>query len=105
MYRVRRVLRPRKTDPTRMGNAVRSITIMDSGTRAQMAARLSALADEHGAPVETEDADHPRVWLHRRGEGFPAFEEFLVAAPARAHDKTGRGFTSAWNACAQSRLW
>lgn len=97
LYRVRRAYRPRKQNPAKMGNAVRSIVRLVEGTASEMLGEVSARAAQLGRPVE-KDGPHRRVWLHRKGVRFPCVEETLTAAPALAPDKTGPGFDKAWAA-------
>lgn len=105
LYRVRRVLRPRKDDPTKLGNAVRSIQVMATGTRGGMRAALRELARRADRRLDTTDPDHQRLWIHRRGADLPAREQFIVVAPHTAQEKTGRGFDQAWAKAAQAKLW
>lgn len=105
LYRVRRVLRPRKDDPAKLGNAVRSVQVVATGTRGGMLAALRDTARRANQPLDTTDPDHPRLWIHRRGDALPAREQFLVVAPHTAEAKTGRGFDRAWSRASQVTLW
>lgn len=49
IYEIRRILRPRKTDPTKLGNAVRSVRIRGRGPRAGMHNILGRLATDGAA--------------------------------------------------------
>ena len=105
LYRVRRVLRPRRDDPTKLGNAVRSIQTVATGTREAMDATLGEMARRANQALDTTDPDHQRLWVHHRGPALPTREQFLVMAPHTAHDKTGRGFDQAWAKASQATLW
>ena len=97
LYDVRRILRPRAGDPTRMSNAARSVTRLSTGTRAAMLAELDALAAAHLLDV-TEGADGiARAWVETRGPLFPTRESFLVVAPAVVHDKEADNFEAWWD--------
>jgi hypothetical protein len=96
VYEVRRVLRPRRDDPAKMANAVRSVqAVHPAGTRAAARTALAALARKHGTALDTTDG-HPRLWLRRRGLTFPTAEHYYVIAPAVVPDKHGPGFDAAW---------
>jgi hypothetical protein len=97
VYEVRRVLRPRRTDPAKLGNAVRSVRRRFTGSRAAARAELAAIARRHGGYVDAGDG-HGRVWLRRRALTLPTAERFFVAAPATVADKDGPGFEAAWAA-------
>ena len=94
VYEVRRVLRPRKDDPTRMANAARSVRRLATGTRADMLALLDATA---GDDLTTGDDGITRAYLRRRGATFPTGEHFLTVAPAVVHDKEHDRFDQWWN--------
>lgn len=69
VYKVRRVIRPRVSDPARPANASRSLRAVAAGSRTQMAAVLRTMAQVEDASVEDEDGIE-RAWLRRRGAGF-----------------------------------
>lgn len=92
-YEVRRLLRPRKDDPTRSANAARSVRRMATGTREEMVDLLAATAGD--ALVVGEDRIG-RAWLRTRGVVFPTGEHFLVVAPAVVLDKQADGFEGWW---------
>jgi hypothetical protein len=98
VYEVRRALRPRRDDPAKLANAVRSVRAVHAGGRADTAAELAVIAARLGLPVDRGDGQHPRVWVRRRGATFPSGEHFYVAAPAAADDKDGPGFADAYEA-------
>lgn len=95
IYEVRRVLRPRKDDPTRMANASRSVKRLATGTRAAMLDLLDATA---GTDLAAGDDGIGRAYLRTRGAVFPTGEHFLVVAPAVVHDKADEKFDSWWSA-------
>jgi hypothetical protein len=74
LYRVRRVLRPNATDPTKIANASRAIEIVQRNT----------------------DARDVTTWVHRRGTVLPAVEEFFVVAPAVVSAKANPHFETWW---------
>jgi len=86
VYRMRRVFKPSKKDATRRGYTGRKIEKIFDGSRAEVVEELACRGE-----VE----DHV-VKLRTRREGYPAVEEFLVAAPAVVTEKSGRGFDAAW---------
>ncbi len=90
LYEVRRILRPRKTDPTKLANAARSVRALETGTRLAM----TRLLEDQGGRWEP-DGFH-RFWLRERGDGFPAVEHFLTVAPAVVHDKQHDKFDEWW---------
>jgi hypothetical protein len=97
VYEVRRAVRPRAGDPSKMASAVRSLRTVASGSRAAMAGELACIAARKGTRVTAEDGIG-RAWLRRRGDYLPAAEWFYVAAPEGAEDKQGPGFAGAWPA-------
>src|SRR5205807_44540 len=97
VYEVRRAVRPRAGDPSKMASAVRSLRVAASGSRAEMAAELARIAADERLQVTAEDGIE-RAWKRRRGDYLPAAEWFYVAAPEGAGDKTGPGFGTAWPA-------
>jgi hypothetical protein len=96
VYEVRRVLRAKAGDPTRMSNASRSVRRLSTGTRADALAELDALAAAHGWTVETGADGITRAWIETRGPVFPTREAFLVVAPATVHDKEQPNFEAWW---------
>jgi len=100
LYEVRRILRPRKTDPTKLGNAARSVRIRGRGSRGAMDDLLRRLADEgvRKGLIEAETGEDGilRVYQHRRGPVFPTVERFFVVAPALAHEKEHERFDQWW---------
>ncbi|HLL32382.1 MAG TPA: hypothetical protein VK545_00505 [Streptomyces sp.] len=98
LYHVRRVLPASKDDPRRRAPALRSVREVASGTREEMAGRLVRGAARRGLAVEEDERGMVRVWLRRRGEGFPAVEELVVTAPAYVRDKQQKRFEDVWAA-------
>ncbi|BCN86300.1 hypothetical protein [Prescottella equi] len=101
IYDVRRIPRPRKTDPTKLGNAARSIRVRGRGTRQGMQGILDRLAADGKAkglvrPVVGEDGIL-RVYQHERGPAFPAIERYFVVAPALAAAKEHEKFDQWWS--------
>jgi hypothetical protein len=98
VYQVRRAMRARAGDPTRMANAARWLYAAAAGTRPEMVAELAAIAEAHHTRVLADDGIG-RVWLRRRGPDYPAVDHFYVAAPGPpgyADDKQNPGFDTAW---------
>ncbi len=100
LYEVRRILRPRKTDPTKLGNAARSVRIRCRGSRSAMEGMLRRLADEgvRRGLIEAETGEDGilRIYQYRRGPVFPTVERFFVVAPALAHEKEHERFDQWW---------
>lgn len=78
------------------GPAVRSLRAVGQGSRFEVRTALTAAAaraEEKGLGWEWSSHDGiPRLWVRRRGEGYPSAERYLVAAPAGVGDKEGPGF-------------
>ena len=100
LFEVRRVLRPRTDDPTKMANAARAVRTLATGSRAQMAAALADAATAHGRSVVHGDDGIGRVWLRARGPVLPTGEHFLVVAPSVVKDKEHDRFDQWWDALA-----
>ncbi|QHE73678.1 MULTISPECIES: hypothetical protein [unclassified Rhodococcus (in: high G+C Gram-positive bacteria)] len=100
LYEVRRILRPRKSDPAKLGNAVRSVRIRGRGTEASLHTVLDRLAAEGKAKglIERQVGEDGivRVYQHRRGPLFPAIERYFVVAPALAAAKEHANFDLWW---------
>lgn len=94
LYRVRRKLNATK-NPAKFQTA-RSIEIVDTGSREDIADALEAAALLRGLKVEAEHAIS-RVVVQPLGEKFHgAQEEILVAAPATAENKAPRFDEALW---------
>ena len=68
---VRRILRPRQDDRTKMANASRSVAAIATGTREQMHATLAELAEQAGRDIVTDEHGIGRVYLRTRADVFP----------------------------------
>uniref|UniRef100_UPI003F496205 hypothetical protein n=1 Tax=Nonomuraea sp. CA-251285 TaxID=3240002 RepID=UPI003F496205 len=106
VWEVRRVLRPRKAEPEKMANAVRSVRKLAEGTRRDMDAELARLSVVRDVRIVTDpDNGMGRVWQEKRKYRlgpyrpfFPSREHMLVVGPAVAIDKTNDEFNTAWQA-------
>jgi len=100
VYDVRRILRPCKNDPAKLGNAARSVRRRMRGTREDMDAILARLAAEERAQgvLEREVGEDGivRLYKHRRGAMFPAIKRYFVVAPALAIAKEHTNFDQWW---------
>lgn len=96
VYEVRRILRPKADDPTKLANASRSVATVFTGTRAAASADLRAQAAARGLTTSTGPDGIARVHIRERGETLPALEHYLVAAPAGALDKQVAKFETWW---------
>lgn len=95
LYRVRRVY-------SRKGKADRCVEVQHRGTRARMTERLAQLPGVRETRLGIE-----YVYVERRGEVYPAFEEFYVAAPGYVADKARYGlawFEAKWQTLRQGEL-
>lgn len=95
LYEVRRVMRGRKDDPTKMANAARSLQILETGSRDALIERLHIEASLRDAQIE-EDFPITRAWLQERALTFPSREHFLVVAPVGAVEKENPHFATWW---------
>jgi hypothetical protein len=89
------------------GQAPRQLRALATGTRAEMTAALRAEAAGTTMELTAHDGIE-RAWRLHRAPGYPAAEWLLAAAPAGPVDKTGRGFTAAWEralATSARALW
>jgi len=93
VYRVRRAWTSNST-------AARSVEILASGTRSEIVAELEAIAAGRGVAVTTEAPGHSitRAVVSTKPESGKGAEELLVAAPATADAKAGKGFEKAFAA-------
>lgn len=96
IYEVRRILRPRAGDVTKLGNASRSVRRLATGSRDALDNELKRLAQHRQLELETTDDGHTRAWAHRRSTSFPTREQFLVVAPAVVDNKQLPKFESWW---------
>jgi hypothetical protein len=102
IYEVRRILRPRKTDRTKMANASRAVAAIAAGTREQIHVQLADLAAETSRDVVTDEHGIGRVYLRTRANVFPTIEHFYVVCPAVVKDKHAAHFDSRWAALTRS---
>ena len=98
VYEVRRILRPRRNDRTKMANAARSVAAIVTGSRDQMHATLAALAEETGYGLATDKHGIDRVYLRTRANVFPTVEHFYVVCPSVVLDKRAPNFETRWAA-------
>jgi hypothetical protein len=98
VYEVRRILRPRQDDRTKMANASRSVAAIATGTREQMQTTLAELAEQSGSDIATDAHGIGRVYLRTRASVFPTVEHFYVACPAVVKDKHAPHFEAGWAA-------
>lgn len=94
LYEVRRVLRPRTDDPTKVANAARSVRVLDTGSRTGM---LTALSERTGQFHDPADLVHQH-WITERGVTLPTTEHLLAVAPTGAVDKQHPKFEQWWAA-------
>jgi hypothetical protein len=97
LYEVRRVVRPRK-DGLR-GTTARSLAVMATGTRAQMAEQLAA---QPGRRVRGADGIVRHI-LRDRSEGRT--DHLFVAAPSGAQSKQRAGFEQWWQEATNDGLF
>ena len=96
VYEVRRILRAKKSDPSKMAAPARSVRTVARGPRSEMLASLAGLGVQRGLPVIVADDGIGRVWVRVQGEGFPTSEHFLVVAPDGVLDKQHANFEVWW---------
>ncbi|MEW2401989.1 hypothetical protein [Streptomyces sp. NPDC046862] len=99
---------PACRDASRKGKASRSVEVVITGTRAQVARLIRRRAQEGGDHVE-ESTLHPLGHLRSqtlsRGTVFPTVEEFHAIAPSGVIEKQKKNFEKLWrNTCRQLRL-
>ncbi|MHD0294319.1 hypothetical protein [Rhodococcus qingshengii] len=99
-YEVRRILRPRIADPTKLGNAARSLRIRTRGTRTLLQGTLDRLAAQGEAQRKVKsivgEDKIMRLYQYQRGATFPTVERFFVVAPALALAKEADNFDTWW---------
>lgn len=100
IYDVRRIISPRKDDPTVSGRVERSLRIPGTGTRDSLQSaldRLAAMGEAQGVTTTVTGEDGiMRLYQHQRGTTFPTIERFFVVAPALALRKERKGFDERW---------
>jgi hypothetical protein len=102
LYHVRRLLRPKKLDATRLANAARSLRTVRTGNRELLIGALAELAESDGVAVDQHDGIQ-RVYRVRRGATLPTSEEFFVVAPAGVADKQHPPFEDWWSGSVHAR--
>ncbi|MEV7925974.1 hypothetical protein [Kitasatospora sp. NPDC088779] len=93
VYEVRRIIHPRRDDPTAKGAAWRSVRSRFTGSRADAAAMLTAIADGR---ARTDQYGITRAEIIPRTSGYPAIEMTLALAPAGVIDKERPAFGAWW---------
>lgn len=92
LYEVRRIWKPQKDNPEKVGNVWRDLRVLATGMRSE----CESLVRERG-DIDLSDGI-ARAYTLRRGEGLPAREQLVVAAPAGAVDKRRPSFPDHWHA-------
>ncbi|MER6914032.1 hypothetical protein ABT354_20355 [Streptomyces sp. NPDC000594] len=88
VYEVRRVFRARDGDPTRKGQAYRSVAPLATGRRRDMIAHLDHLSARYGCTPATDRHGITRAHLLSRHPSlYPTAEHFLAAGPALTQAK------------------
>lgn len=93
LYDVRRILRPRKDDPTKLANAARAVTTIATGARHAMVELLTSAA---GTDVVSHADRVVRRHIRHRTAELPSVEHFHVVAPAGVLDKQQQKFSTWW---------
>ena len=101
LYEIRRVLRPRRDDPTRLANAARSVRRRAAGDRGQMAEVIEQMEARTGRWLQRMGSDgirpmYHRLWLRQRPDVYPGVEHFFTVAPAVVDDKQHKNFEAWW---------
>ncbi|WP_148089444.1 hypothetical protein [Kitasatospora cineracea] len=94
VYEVRRIIHPRRQNPTAKGAAWRSVRTVFSGSRTDATATLAAIAAGRAA---TDRYGISRAEIIPRTSGFPAIEMALALAPAGVADKERPAFAAWWD--------
>lgn len=94
LYEVRRLWKPQNDNPEKLGNVWRDLRVVTTGTRAE----CESLVRDHECVDLTDGI--ARAYVLRRGEGLPAREQLVVAAPAGALDKARPSFPKEWRVAA-----
>lgn len=87
VYEVRRIIHPRRADPTAKGPAWRSVRTLCTGDRDRAEEILRRRAGHAGAEVILDEHGILRAELRARGEAYPTIEQALALAPAGVQDK------------------
>jgi hypothetical protein len=98
LLEVRRIVAAKAGQPGKAGMIWRSVTRLEVGARADMAAALAAMPGR----VVTAASGTTRMVLRSREDTaagqFPKLEHFYVVAPAVVESKSRPGFEDAWQA-------
>lgn len=100
VYRIRRVILPKKDDPTKKGCVARSVEVVATGSREQMFWELNKIAHNHGQRIEKSGRDEviSRVWLARRDNtDVTSVDHLFVVAPAGVVEKQRENFETWWS--------
>ena len=97
LYRVRRYYRG-------AGDGDRDTSILERGSRFEMAVALQSMARSAGRDLVREDGID-RLYALNRAKTYPAGEEFVVAAPAVVAEKRKPGFLARWQSFVSADLW
>lgn len=87
VYEVRRIIHPRRADPTAKGPAWRSVRTLYTGDRDRAEEILRRRAGHAGADVVLDEHGILRAELRARGDTYPTIEQALALAPAGVQDK------------------
>jgi len=96
LYDVRRIVHPRRDDPTRKGATWRSVRIGYTGARGDVEEAARWHAHKAGASASADGYGITRAEIVPRGPSFPALERTLAVAPAGALAKQRTAFESWW---------
>jgi hypothetical protein len=96
VYEVRRIIHPRRADPTAKGPAWRSVRTLYTGDRDRAEEVLRRRAGHAGADVVLDEYGIIRAELRPRGAAYPAIEQTLALAPVGVQDKQRRRFEDWW---------
>jgi hypothetical protein len=96
LYDVRRIVHPRRDDPTRKGAAWRSVGIAHTGSRHEVESAMLWHAQKARVPVIVDQYGIMRAEVVPRGASFPAIERSLAVAPAGVVAKQRSAFEPWW---------
>jgi len=96
LYDVRRIVHPRRDDPTRKGAAWRSVGIAHTGSRHEVEMAMLWHAQKARVPVVMDQHGIMRAEVVPRGASFPAIERSLAVAPAGVVAKQRPAFEPWW---------
>jgi hypothetical protein len=97
---VRRILRPKRSNPTVAANSARSIRTVFTGTRDTAHEHLAELAlqnpEAHMERGHNRDSTQ-RLWVQRRKTTMPCAEHFYTVTPTTPADKQRPDFEKWWD--------